>query len=219
MDIRDSYKHKGLRKRLVESLREKGINDEKVLEAIGRVPRHVFFDSAFMEQAYEDKAFPIGSGQTISQPYTVAYQSQLLEVKEGHKVLEIGTGSGYQALVLAEMGAEVHSIERIEELYYQAHKIITGLGYDIKLYCDDGSRGLPDEAPFDRVLLTAAAPSVPETLLKQLKINGHIVLPLGDRKTQKMVKVTRFPGDKYQTREYDYFRFVPLIGESGWKTD
>jgi protein-L-isoaspartate(D-aspartate) O-methyltransferase len=178
LNIRDTYKHKGLRKRLVEKLFERGINDARVLGAIGRVPRHVFFDSAFTEQAYEDKAFPIGSGQTISQPYTVAYQSELLEVKPGHKVLEIGTGSGYQACVLAEMGAVVYSIERIQELHEKAETILKALNKDVKLRCGDGSAGWPEEAPFDAWAEFLEQAGVPE---EQRLIASALVDPEGRR--------------------------------------
>jgi len=213
----DQYKYKGMRKRLVQFIAKKGNFDPKLLRAIEDIPRHFFFDSAFAEQAYEDKAFPIGEGQTISQPYTVVYQTQLLNVKLGDKVLEIGTGSGYQASVLAAIGAKVYSIERHASLSEQAKTIIRHLGYHhIKLYVGDGTLGLPKQAPFDKILVTAAAPIIPEVLLNQLTIGGIMVIPVGDMETQQMIRLTRTGENTFSEEKFENFRFVPLIGEKGW---
>jgi len=213
----DQYKYKGMRKRLVQLIASKGNFDQRLLRAIEDIPRHFFFDSAFAEQAYEDKAFPIGEGQTISQPYTVVYQTQLLNVKPGDKVLEIGTGSGYQASVLAAIGAKVYSIERHAVLSEQAKYVIRHLGYHhIKLYVGDGTLGLPKQAPFDKILVTAAAPIVPEVLLNQLTIGGIMVIPVGDMETQQMIRLTRTGETTFSEEKFENFRFVPLIGEKGW---
>ncbi|MEX0965874.1 MAG: protein-L-isoaspartate(D-aspartate) O-methyltransferase [Bacteroidia bacterium] len=214
--MKDTYKAKGLRKKLAKSLSKKGIEDFRVLQAFENVPRHFFFDSAFLEQAYEDKAFPIGEGQTISQPYTVAYQTELLKVREGDKVLELGTGSGYQASILLEMGAEVHSIERIRSLHERAKLVLKEMGYRPKLYFGDGTRGLPEHAPFDKILSTAAAPHVPEHLIEQLRMGGILVVPVGSRELQTMYRITRTGDHDFRTEAMDDFRFVPLIGEKGW---
>ncbi len=218
--MKDTYRFKGLRKKLVDNLYEKGITDKHVLEAFNKVPRHFFLDSAFAEHAYKDKPFPIGDNQTISQPFTVAYQTQILEVKPGNKVLEIGTGSGYQACILAEMGAKVYTIERIQALYQKTYQLLTDLEYtQIHIYHKDGTLGLPEEAPYDRILVTAAAPEIPKIYLDQLKINGIMVVPVGSKSFQQMMKVTKTDENDYQTKAYESFRFVPLIGEEGWKGD
>lgn len=209
----DSYRHKGLRKKLVDGIREKGITDTRVLDAIGRVPRHFFLDSAFGEKAYEDKAFPIGEGQTISQPYTVAYQSQLLDVKPFMKVLEIGTGSAYQAVVLAEMGAQVYSIERQRKLFEQNKKFDYLKKYpSLRLFYGDGYEGLPTFAPFDRVIITAAAPEIPPKLLAQIKAGGSMVIPLGAGEIQQMMRVTKLESGAVKEEVFDHFSFVPMIG-------
>jgi len=212
----DTYKLKGMRKRLAEELKRKGNFDAAIIEAIENIPRHYFLDSAFGEQAYEDKAFPIQEGQTISQPYTVAYQTQLLEVKKGDKILEIGTGSGYQTCVLAYLGAKVYSIERMEALTEMAKEIIRILGFHAKLFIGDGTLGLPKNAPFDKILVTAAAPIVPEQLQQQLKIGGFLVIPVGDKDLQQMVRITRTGENEFNKETFDKFRFVPLIGKEGW---
>jgi len=218
--LKDTYRFKGLRKKLVDNLYKKGITDKPVLEAFNKVPRHFFLDSAFAEHAYEDKPFPIGNNQTISQPFTVAYQTQILEVKPGNKVLEIGTGSGYQACVLSEMGAKVYTIERIKALYLKTYQLLTDMEYtQIQIYHMDGTLGLPEEAPYDRILVTAAAPKIPKIYLDQLKINGIMVVPVGSKSFQQMMKVTKTDENDYQTKAYESFRFVPLIGEEGWKAD
>ena len=207
----DSYKHQGLRKQLVEIIYEKGITDNKVLDAIGKVPRHFFFDPSFLKYAYEDKAFPIGSGQTISQPYTVAFQTQLLSLSKGQKVLEIGTGSGYQACILAEIGATVFSIERQKTLFDKAVQFLPTLGYRIKLFYGDGYKGLPSYAPFDKILVTAGAPYVPDALLEQLKSGGILVIPVGADDVQEMTTITRMSEKEFKKREHGKFRFVPFL--------
>lgn len=213
--VEDNYKQRGLRNNLVKKLRLKGIKDEAVLTAIGKVPRHVFFEDALLIHAYEDKAFPIGEGQTISQPYTVAFQSEKLEVKPGDKILEVGTGSGYQAAVLLEMGAQVYTIEFNRKLYETAKDFLPRLDYKPFFFFGDGSNGLPAKAPFDKIIVTAGAPVVPQALLDQLNENGILIIPVGDRESQKMVKYAKKKG-KYLKEEYDNFSFVPLLGESGW---
>jgi protein-L-isoaspartate(D-aspartate) O-methyltransferase len=207
----DSYKHQGLRKQLVEIIYEKGITDNKVLDAIGKVPRHFFFDPSFLKYAYEDKAFPIGSGQTISQPYTVAFQTQLLSLSKGQKVLEIGTGSGYQACILAEIGAKVFSIERQKTLFDKAVQFLPTLGYRIKLFYGDGYKRLPSYAPFDKILVTAGAPYVPDALLEQLKSGGILVIPVGADDVQEMTTITRMSEKEFKKREHGKFRFVPFL--------
>jgi len=214
--IEDNYKQRGLRGNLVRKLREKGIRDDRVLAAIGKVPRHVFFDDALLSHAYEDKAFPIGEGQTISQPYTVAFQTEKLEVKPGDKVLEIGTGSGYQACVLLEMGAKVYTIEYNRNLYQHTREFLPSLNYHPFFFFGDGSKGLPVRAPYNKIIVTAGAPVVPTALLDQLSEGGILVIPVGDREKQKMMKLTKQHG-KIKTEEFDFFSFVPLLGDQGWK--
>ncbi len=207
----DDFKHKGLRKKLIDSLRTKGISDEAVLEAMGKVPRHLFMDSSFINFSYTDKAFPIASGQTISQPYTVAFQTELLEVKRHHKVLEVGTGSGYQTAVLLELGARVYTIERQHQLFLEAQKTLAPLNYKPIYFYGDGYEGLPAYAPFDRILITAAAPEIPQQLLDQLSIGGILVVPEGDRSGQKMVRMVRQSETGFDRSEHGYFTFVPLL--------
>jgi protein-L-isoaspartate(D-aspartate) O-methyltransferase len=208
----DSYKHKGLRKKLVEEIRAKGITDSNVLAAIEKIPRHHFLDSSFLEFAYQDKPFPIGDGQTISQPYTVAFQTELLQVSKGQKVLEIGTGSGYQACVLLEIGAKVFTIERIKNLYEKTKHFLPSIGYHPKLFFGDGYKGLPAYAPFDRIIITAGAPVIPDDLVKQLKVGGILVVPLGVGAVQIMTTLTKITETKTETKEWGAFRFVPLLG-------
>lgn len=217
LQLEDTYRHKGQRKALIKLLKQKGIQDEAVLNAIYTLPRHFFFDSALDSHAYEDKAFPIGEGQTISQPYTVAFQTELLQVKPGDKVLEIGTGSGYQGAILHLLGAEVHSIEYQKKLYTHTKKFLTKLGIHLHFYFGDGSKGIIEQSPFDKILVTAGAPVVPNSLLKQLKIGGILVIPVGDRITQKMLRLTKKSATKIVKEEYDNFAFVPLLGEEGWR--
>lgn len=207
----DSYKHKGLRKKLINSLREKGIADEKVLQAMERVPRHLFLDSSFLEFAYQDKAFPIGSGQTISQPFTVAFQTQLLNVKAGDKILEIGTGSGYQSCVLVEMGAKVYTIERQKKLFEKTKAFLPSIGYYPKMFYGDGYKGLPPFAPFDKVIITAAAPDVPEDLIKQLKTGGIMIIPVGPQESQTMYTIQKISETEISRTEHSQFRFVPML--------
>jgi protein-L-isoaspartate(D-aspartate) O-methyltransferase len=209
----DSYRHKGLRKKLVEFIKNKGITDEKVLAAIENIPRHFFLDSAFDEVAYEDRAFPITSGQTISQPYTVAYQTQLLEIKPFLKVLEIGTGSAYQASVLAEMGAQVFTIERQKKIFEANKKFSYIKKYpNIKYFYGDGYEGLPTYAPFDRVLITAAAPEIPQKLIAQLKPGGMMVIPVGSGNLQTMKRITKNEDGTLKEEAFDLFSFVPMLG-------
>lgn len=208
----DTYRHKGMRRRLIEELAEKGIKSKEVLNAMQQIPRHAFLEKAFEEIAYEDKAFPIGEDQTISQPFTVAYQTQLLNIKKREKVLEIGTGSGYQASVLAGMGARVYTIERQKNLYDSANKMFQLLGLlGIRTYFRDGYKGLPELAPFENILVTAAAPYVPEPLKEQLTIGGILVIPVGGRTGQRMHKIVRVSERKYEEEILDNFRFVPML--------
>jgi protein-L-isoaspartate(D-aspartate) O-methyltransferase len=209
----DTYRHKGLRKKLVETVRSKGITDEKVLEAIERIPRHFFLDSAFDEVAYEDKAFPIAENQTISQPYTVAYQTQLLEVKPFEKVLEIGTGSAYQASVLAELGVQVYTIERQKKLFESNKRFDYIKRYpNIKFFYGDGYEGLPTFAPFDKVLITAAAPEIPQKLVQQMKTGAMMVIPVGTGEVQVMKRLTKQHEGSLKEEIFDRFSFVPMLG-------
>lgn len=212
----DSYKHKGMRRSLVRKLKEKGIKNESVLEAINSVPRHVFFDSALIDHAYQDKAFPIGEGQTISQPYTVAFQTELLDVKKGSKILEIGTGSGYQACVLLELGVELYTIEYQQKLYQKAKVMLPKMGYEPNFFHGDGSMGMKELAPFDGIIVTAGAPTIPEELISQLKPNGKLVIPVGDRKSQKMLRIIKDESGDTIQEAFDHFAFVPLVGDKGW---
>jgi protein-L-isoaspartate(D-aspartate) O-methyltransferase len=215
--VEDTYRHKGLRKKLVATVRSKGITDERVLTALETIPRHFFLDSAFDELAYEDRAFPIGEGQTISQPYTVAYQTQLLGVKNFDKVLEIGTGSAYQAVILAAMGTQVYTIERQKKLFEQNKTFAFLKKYpSIKFFYGDGYEGLPTYAPFDKVLVTAAAPDIPEKLIQQLKPGGTMVIPLGSGQVQRMVRITKFESGALKEEVFDNFSFVPMVeGKKG----
>ena len=214
----DAYKHKGLRNGLTDKLRLKGIKDETVLKAINTVPRHFFIPSEFEIHAYEDKAFPIGAGQTISQPYTVAYQTQLLQLQVGDKVLEIGTGSGYQASVLLACGANVYSIERHASLSKQAASLLKLIGnQNLNLKVGDGTLGWQEHAPFNKIIVTAGAPSVPKVLFNQLIEGGFLVIPVGNDTKQKMVRITKLAGNEIKTEIFEDFSFVPLIGENGWQ--
>jgi len=207
----DSFEAKGKRKRLVEALRHKGISDEEVLGAINTVPRHLFMDAAFLIHAYVDKAFPISSGQTISQPYTVAVQTSLLRVKKRDKILEVGTGSGYQAAVLAQMGAKVYTIERYRDLFLKAQKTLASLGYNIDFFYGDGYAGKPQYGPFDGIIVTAAAPDIPAALPLQLKIGGRLVVPVGSSLSQVMTVVERTGEDTFESSTHGDFVFVPMV--------
>lgn len=209
--MEDTYKHKGLRKKLVDQISKKGISNPAVLKAINNVPRHLFMDSSFLEFAYEDKPFPIGSGQTISQPYTVAFQTELLEIKKGEKVLEVGTGSGYQACVLMEMGARVYTIERQKNLYIKTKSFLAEMGYKPKsISYGDGYKGLPAYAPFDKIIVTAGAPMVPDTLIEQLKPGGYLVIPVGID-LQEMKRFIKIDANNIKEENHGAFRFVPLL--------
>jgi protein-L-isoaspartate(D-aspartate) O-methyltransferase len=207
----DTFEAKGKRKKLVTELRKKGISDEEVLRAVDTVPRHLFMDPAFLNHAYVDKAFPITSGQTISQPYTVAVQTSLLKVKKRDKILEIGTGSGYQAAILVEMGAKVYTIERFRELFVKAQRIFSSLGYSAEFFYGDGHQGKSQYGPYDGIIITAAAPEVPETLLQQLKTGGRLVIPLGCSNSQVMTVIERTGPDTFEHSEHGNFVFVPML--------
>lgn len=210
--MKDTFKHQGMRQKLAKIVAGKGITNERVLNAIQKIPRHLFMDSSFEGHAYQDKAFPIGADQTISQPYTVAFQTELLEIKHGDKILEIGTGSGYQAAVLIEMRAVVYSIERQKELFKKTSLFLPKLGYKPKkLIFGDGYKGLASEAPFDGIIVTAGAPFVPKPLMAQLKIGGKLVIPVGDGEVQMMTLFTRTSEKEFEKEELGEFRFVPLL--------
>src|SRR3984885_2331472 len=210
--LSDSYRHKGLRKQLVELIRNKGISDERVLQAIMEIPRHYFIDSAFDQKAYEDRAFPIAEGQTISQPYTVAYQTQLLDIQPHEKVLEVGTGSAYQAVVLAIMGAQVYTIERQKQLYELNKQFAYLRSFPaIRYFYGDGYQGLPTYAPFDKIIVTAAAPAIPEKLVEQLKPNGKMVIPVGEGKIQQMLRIHKDVSGTRHEEIFDNFSFVPML--------
>ena len=211
MELQDTLRHQGLRKRLVEGIRIKGIKDEKVLAAIATVPRHLFMDSSFMQFAYKDQAFPIGAGQTISQPFTVAMQTLLLQVEQYDKVLEVGTGSGYQAAILLEMGATVYTIERQRELYQHAQLLLPQLGYNPKFFFGDGYKGLPTYGPFDKIIITAGAPVIPEELLAQLKVGGRMVIPLVPREKQTMYVLVKTSETEYYKESHGAYVFVPML--------
>lgn len=209
-------KHIQRRNALADKLEEKGIEDQNVLAAIRSIPRHEFVDTALENRAYEDTALPIGAGQTISQPYTVAAQTELLRVEKGDKVLEIGTGSGYQAAILCHMGADVYSVERQEKLYHKAKKILNRLGFRPELKLGDGTLGWSAYAPYDGIVVTAGAPVVPEDLVDQMEVGGRLIVPVGNQTSQVMVRITRVSEDSYEEERLQHFKFVPLIGEKGW---
>lgn len=206
-----------MRRQLVKEVAAKGIKSDSVLAALGKVPRHFFFEPIFDVHAYEDKAFPIGEGQTISQPYTVAFQTELLNVKPGHKILEIGTGSGYQATILLELGAKVYTIEYQKKLYEKVKVFLPRMGYKANFFQGDGSKGIREYAPYNGIIVTAGAPSIPEELVKQLKVGGRLVIPVGDNKKQRMLLLEKISRTKVTQKEFPYFSFVPLLGEKGWK--
>lgn len=207
----DTFRHKGLRKKLVEEIRSKGITDDKVLDAINRIPRHFFMDSGFINFAYRDQAFPIGCGQTISQPYTVAFQTQLLEIRKHEKVLEVGTGSGYQAAILAEMGVKLYTIERQRDLFLKAQEVLERIGYKPMFFFGDGYEGLPSYGPFDKILITAGAPEIPQRLIDQLKPGGILVAPVGTSGSQIMTKLVKLSEKEVEVSEHGYFVFVPML--------
>ncbi len=210
-------KFKQRRTRLVNTLAEKGIKDHRVLEAFSMVPRHLFVDTALQNRAYKDTALPIGKEQTISQPYTVARQTELLEVKPGEKVLEIGTGSGYQAAILCELGAEVYTVERHKELYEKARSTLKELGYSVRFKLGDGTLGWSAYDPYNAIVVTAGAPVVPDDLVEQLSINGRLVVPVGGENRQEMVRITKIREEEYEEEHFSDFKFVPLVGEKGWQ--
>lgn len=209
--MNETYRHKGLRKKLADGLRQKGIKDDKVIEAINAVPRHLFMDSGFVNFAYKDQAFPIGEGQTISQPFTVAYQTELLEVRRGDKILEIGTGSGYQAAVLIEMGAKVFSIERKRGLFLRAQSLLPKIGYHPHFFYGDGFKGLSSYSPFDKIIITAGVHEVPARLLEQLRLNGIMVAPLGKENNQTMTVIKKVSEGENEITEHGNFIFVPML--------
>jgi protein-L-isoaspartate(D-aspartate) O-methyltransferase len=210
--MNDSYRHKGLRRQLIEEIKAKGIKDEKVIDAMSILPRHFFLEKAFEEHAYADKAFPIGNDQTISQPYTVAYMTSLLDVKKGDKILEIGTGSGYQAAILATLGARVYTVERQEELYKKTKELLKALNFNtLRCFFGDGSVGLTDYAPYDKIIVTAGAPVVPDALKEQLAIDGVLIIPVGENDGQRMHYIKRISEIEYESKALDKFRFVPFL--------
>ena len=209
--LKDTFKHKGKRKILIAELRAKGIADEKILEAFEAIPRHFFLDLAFEEQAYSNMAFQIGSGQTISHPYTVAFQTQLLEIEKGMKVLEIGTGSGFQTCILGKLGVKIVSIERHRDLHLKAKKMLEFFNINAKLFFGDGYAGNQSYAPYDRILVTCGAPDVPRELMNQLKIGGYMVIPVGEGDEQKMLKITKKNSEEYSILEFGTFKFVPML--------
>lgn len=216
MNLEDSFRHQGMRRNLIQLLQSKGIKHPGVLAAIGKIPRHVFFENALHSHAYQDKAFPIGEGQTISQPYTVARQSELLELRPGNKVLEIGTGSGYQSVVLLELGAILYTIEFQPVLFRRTRALLPKLGYHPNFFLGDGSKGLPHFAPFDRILVTAGAPGVPQPLLAQLAPGGILLIPAGDSRKQEMIRIIRQLDGSFSEQRFGSFSFVPLKGQHGW---
>ncbi len=210
--MKDSYRHKGLRRRLIEELLRKGISDQKVLEVMGKIPRHFFLEKAFEEMAYKDIPFQIGLDQTISQPYIVAYQTQTLDIRGGDKVLEVGTGSGYQAAVLSLLGAQVYTVERHEALHKKAKALLTRLGYKAHLKCGDGYQGWPEKGPFDKIIITAAPSEIPKKLLYQLKQGGKMIVPVGNiDRTQKMKLITRIEAEKFTISDLIDCKFVPML--------
>jgi len=212
--MEDSFKHQALRKKLILHLKKSGIKDFKVLQAMEKIPRHFFFNSAFLQFAYDDVAFQIGEGQTISQPYTVAHQTELLEVRKGDKILEIGTGSGYQSAILSTLGADVFSVERNKKLHEKAKVMLEKLKCNVKCFYGDGYKGLSEFAPYDRIIVTAAAPYIPENLLQQLKPKGILVIPVGTENSQTMKKMRKIGDNEYDMKDYGNFSFVPLLKET-----
>ena len=214
---RQNLKFKQRRQSLIDELRSKGIQDERILDAFNHVPRHLFVDTALEDRAYKDSALPIGEGQTISQPYTVARQTELLEVFPGEKVLEIGTGSGFQAAILCDLGANVYTVERHRKLYEKARTMLRELGYSVQMKLGDGSLGWSAYGPYDAIVVTAGAPVVPDDLVQQLNVNGRLVVPVGDNEKQEMVRILKVRENEYEEERYRNFKFVPLVGKKGWK--
>lgn len=212
----DNYRHKGLRKLLIKKIEQKGISDTNVLKVMQLIPRHLFLENVFLEQSYQDIAFPIGEGQTISQPFTVGFQSQLLQIQPGDKVLEVGTGSGYQACVLIGLGAKLYTIERNKILHEKSKFTLNKLGYKATFICGDGSLGFDKYAPYQKIIVTAGAPVVPPKLIEQLALGGILVIPVGNEKSQTMLKITKDLNGNIHQQQYENFRFVPLIGADGW---
>ncbi len=209
--MQDSFKYKGMRKKLIQELQSKGIKDEKVLDAFEAVPRHYFLDNAFAEQAYSNMAFQIGSGQTISHPYTVAFQTELLDLKKGDKVLEIGTGSGFQTSILCQIGAKVFSIERHKELHLKAKRVLQHLKFNPRLSFGDGFKGLPAFAPFDKVIITCGAPYIPQALVDQLKVGGIMIIPIGEGEEQQMKRIVKKSETEIAEEDFGVFKFVPML--------
>ena len=209
--MKDTFLHKGLRKKLVDELSSRGITNNEVLKAMMSIPRHLFMDNAFVNFAYQDKAFPIGSGQTISQPYTVAFQTQLLELNPYQKVLEIGTGSGYQAAVLNEFNTHVYTIERQRELFLKTKVFLPSIGYQCMFVYGDGYKGLPKFAPFDRIIITCGAPKIPEALINQLKVGGRMVAPIGNGEVQVMHLIEKVSESETKITTHGEFSFVPML--------
>jgi len=211
MELQDTFKHKGLRKQLVETIIAKGITNKEVIEAIGKIKRHLFVESYLQEAAYQDRALPIPAGQTISQPFTVAFQTELLQIKKGDKVLEVGTGSGYQTAVLLEVGAKVYTIERVKELYVKVRTLLEKMGYKANFFYGDGYEGKPTYGPFDKILITAGAPYIPENLLLQLKVGGILVAPIGEGDLQIMTEIVKVSENDFLKRTHGNFAFVPML--------
>ena len=211
MRVIDSFKNKGMRRKLIQELKEKGIKNDSILRAFDKIPRHFFLDNAFVEQAYSNMAYQIGSGQTISHPYTVAYQTELLELKKGDKVLEIGSGSGFQTCILCELGAKVFSIERHKPLHLKAKGMVEHFKFNARMSFGDGYKGLPLFAPFDRVLITCGAPDIPKILLNQLKVGGRMVIPIGEGESQQMKRITKLENDDFEVEDFGVFKFVPML--------
>jgi len=211
MELQDTFIHKGLRKQLVETIIAKGITNKEVIEAIGKIKRHLFVESYLQEAAYQDRALPIPAGQTISQPFTVAFQTELLQIKKGDKVLEVGTGSGYQTAVLLEVGAKVYTIERVKELYVKVRTLLEKMGYKANFFYGDGYEGKPTYGPFDKILITAGAPYIPENLLLQLKVGGILVAPIGEGDLQIMTEIVKISENDFLKRTHGNFAFVPML--------
>lgn len=215
--LEDNDRYKGMRRNLVERLRAKGIKTEPVLEAMQKVPRHFFFDNAFLEYAYQDKAFPIEAGQTISQPYTVAFQTELLDLQKNDQVLEIGTGSGYQSCILLELGAKVFTVEYQKKLYQRAKNFLPTINYYPQFFWGDGTKGLPQFMPYNKILVTAGAPTIPLSLIHQLKKGGILVIPVGSKRNQVMIRIIKKQNNQLKRENFHTFSFVPLLGEAGWE--